>query len=270
MIFGFLFSKKAKKILSVGKANIISNDIVYDLESSLMKRFTSSMNKYKNYLEVSKKTDEETNLEKLGLTSSKNYTYSLNNTDEDAMEFILTYKSKYPNNIFISTRVFDEMKLKKIAKKDVNCIIPKNIVDVLFKFKIDFEDYKIFEHNGGYVPSWNFLEESIFSYNDVIEALHSYWTHTDNIRNDYIKALNKGEFAYIGSTNVMPINKLQIKGIEKTYVIKTHYKAEKDFFFVMSKSENKLSFKNFIQNVEIEEFVAMQPVKGGYLIMANW
>jgi hypothetical protein len=211
-------------------------------------------------------------LEKLGLTSSQSYNYSLNKTDEEYLRLLDTYKEKYPNNVYVPEKLFNEMQLKKVYKKDFKETIPSNIIDVLYAFRMDSDDYKIFEYLNDDYDSRNPLP-SPFSYSDIETAINEYWSVS--YRAEYVAKLRNGEKAYFGSgrqaekTLVQKLKELKIEN----YTIKKHYKAELNFFFLVSNPEDrKKTFKEFIGDIETNdsEVLVMQPVRGGYLLMGNW
>lgn len=204
-----------------------------------------------------KKTKNDEKLELLGLTSSKSYNYSITSCEEECLKLSEIYEKKYPNNIFIPDVIFNNINLPKIYNKDFNYTIPDEILDILLYFEIDSDDYKVFEYSN-YIHS-NPLP-SKFTYKEIKKAITLSWGVDSHYEKNYLDLLENEKHTYIISTRVKLPN-----------CINDCFKVEKKSFFIVSKfKKEKISFKDFIQNDNSDEYLILQPVKGGYLIISNW
>lgn len=242
----------------MGFLNKIKNKIKYNFyspeykrDSIIFNRVNDCITEYLDFLEKSKKTVTQTKLEKLGLTSSSNYNYRLTTSDENYYLLCNSYKKKYEGVIFITDNIIDRLGLDKIKKVNMSAIIPENIINFLVNFKIDTKDYRISEDDGGYNAR---TKDSDKSYDEVVQEIKKCWT-SGSYYNEYLNKFVSGEHTYVGNSK--------------------YYTLNKDFFFLKYNNggvytENKKTFKEFIKKEDVTEYLVLQPVKGGYLLIGNW
>ena len=258
----------------------IKNQVSVYKDNILYGFYEGYINLMKSSFETRIKTDKLERLEKLGFTSSTDYTYDMTDKEEIFIEDVLYYEKKYPNNLFIPDKLIRDKKFIKDEKLNIDIItpqeykhsVPDDSMMQIETFKKDIFDSQLQVNSGLLNENYKIVDFSL----DDIKTILNYTSANKYIFNKNIDMIyNKHRFLnnkYLTEKMSNDLNTL----FGKEYlggIIKT---LQENILLIYDKntSDKKFTYKEFVENIknpnEFINVLYLEKVRNGYLVVTGW